>query len=118
MVWRSGWFHSGTFAHLQQEVERLPADILYLLPFFKPGFFDLHTGADVRKGSLGSVYAVADFFQVDPALVTPPGEVDLQVLTGSLQSRVFRLVYMKHPIFLLLHQGPGDTFCKRMEGIK
>jgi hypothetical protein len=77
---QNGRFHSGTFAHLQREVEQLPADILYLLPFFKPGFFDLYSGADVRKGSLGSVYAIADFFQLDPALVSAPEEVDLEAL--------------------------------------
>ena len=45
--------------------------MIYLLPFFLPGFADLHTGDDVRKGSLGSVYPVRDFFQIDPELVSP-----------------------------------------------
>ena len=82
-----GRFHSGNFAWLTRELDRLPADIVYLVPFFKPGFFDLYTGEDVRKGTLGSVYAVADFFQVDPELVTPPEEADLKALVeeGLLQ---------------------------------
>ena len=50
--------------------------MIYLLPFFEPGFTDTYTGEDVRKGKLGSVYAVRDFFRIDPQLVTPPGEAD------------------------------------------
>lgn len=76
-----GKFRSGRFACLRAELKDLPAEVAYLLPFFKPGFSDLHTGADVRKGALGSPYAVADFYQLDPELVTPPEEVDLRVLT-------------------------------------
>lgn len=72
-----GHFRSGRFAQLTDLLEDLPVDVVYLLPFFKPGFCDLHTGQDVRKGALGSPYAVADFYQLDPELVTPPEEVDL-----------------------------------------
>ena len=84
---RGGAFHSGTFARLQRDLEQLQADIVYLLPFFKPGFSDLHSGKDVRKGSLGSVYAVIDFFQLDPELISAPEDVNLQALVeeGLLQ---------------------------------
>ncbi len=58
-------------------LEQLPTDVVYLLPFFLSGFTDKDTGQDVRKGSLGSVYAVADFYQIDPGLVTSPEQVDL-----------------------------------------
>ena len=57
--------------------------MVYLLPFFKPGFMDLHSGEDVRKGALGSVYAVQDFFQIDPELVSPLAEVDLAALVAQ-----------------------------------
>ena len=66
-----GRFRSGTFAALTDRLAEIPADVVYLLPFFRPGFMDLHSGADVRKGALGSVYAVRDFFQIDPELVSP-----------------------------------------------
>ena len=56
-----GRFRSGHLAELTRRLEDIPADVIYLLPFFRPGFADLHTGADVRKGTLGSVYAVQDF---------------------------------------------------------
>ncbi|MSR83503.1 MAG: hypothetical protein EXS58_11380 [Candidatus Latescibacteria bacterium] len=75
-----GRFRSGRFAHLTAQLDELPVEIIYLLPFFKPGFSDLYTGTDVRKGILGSPYAVADFFQLDPDLVTPPEEADLGAL--------------------------------------
>lgn len=78
-----GQFHSGRFTHLTALLDELPIDVVYLLPFFKPGFFDLYSGADVRKGALGSPYAVADFFQLDPELITPPEEVDLGALVGE-----------------------------------
>jgi hypothetical protein len=78
-----GQFLSGRFAHLTARLDELPVDLIYLLPFFKPGFLDLHTGEDVRKGALGSPYAVADFFQLDPELVTPPEEADLGTLVGE-----------------------------------
>ena len=71
-----GRFRSGRLAELTRRLEDIPADMIYLLPFFRPGFADLHTGKDVRKGALGSVYAVQDFFQVDPELVSPAEEVD------------------------------------------
>ena len=72
-----GRFASGRFADVTAELEAMPAEVIYLLPFFKPGFRDLQTGADVRKGSLGSPYAVQDFFLLDPHLVTPPEEAPL-----------------------------------------
>jgi hypothetical protein len=70
-------FRSGTLADITRRLAEIPADVIYLLPFFRPGFADLHTGDDVRKGSLGSVYAVRDFFQIDPELVSPLANVDL-----------------------------------------
>ena len=57
--------------------------MIYLLPFFLSGFADLHTGDDVPKGSLGSVFAVRDFFQIDPELVSPRADVDLAGLVGE-----------------------------------
>lgn len=78
-----GQFRSGGFAHLTAQLDEVPAEVIYLLPFFKPGFTDLHSGADVRKGALGSPYAVADFYQLDPELVTPPEAADLGALVGE-----------------------------------
>ncbi|MFA6109460.1 MAG: alpha-amylase family glycosyl hydrolase [Candidatus Latescibacterota bacterium] len=72
-----GRFQSGRLRQVTAFLPRLPAEVVYLLPFFKPGFGDLHRHEDVRKGELGSVYAVQDFFAVDPALVSPPEEADL-----------------------------------------
>jgi len=76
-------FRSGRLSWVTDHLEEMPVDVVYLLPFYKPGCGDVHTGKDVRKGTLGSVYAVADFFQVDPDLVTPPDEVDLPALVAA-----------------------------------
>ena len=78
-----GRFRSGRFTAVTDQLERLPGRVLYLLPFFKPGFCDLHTGADVRKGSLGSPYSVADFFTMDGELATPPEQADLEALVAA-----------------------------------
>lgn len=78
-----GRFRSGRLAELTRRLDAIPADVIYLLPFFRPGFADLHTGEDVRKGTLGSVYAVQDFFQIDPALVSPAAEVDWGALVAE-----------------------------------
>jgi hypothetical protein len=75
-----GHFRSGRLRDVTAMLEQIPADVIYLLPFFRPGFLDLHTGEDVRKGSLGSVYAVRDFYQIDPGLISPPEEADLAEL--------------------------------------
>jgi len=80
---KDGVFHSGRISALTRELEHMAADVIYLLPFYLPGFYDLHTGEDVRKGQLGSPYAVKDFFQLDPALVTPPEEADLAALVRA-----------------------------------
>jgi len=76
-------FRSGRLQWVTDHLEEMPVDVVYLLPFFRPGYGDAHTGKDVRKGTLGSVYAVADFYQVDPDLVTPPEEVDLPALVAA-----------------------------------
>lgn len=76
-----GVFHSGRIAHVTQQLEHIAADVIYLLPFYLPGFADIHTGQDVRKGALGSVYAVRDFFQIDPQLITPLEQVDWRMLS-------------------------------------
>ncbi len=76
-----GAFHSGRIAHVTEELGDIAADVIYLLPFYLPGFADSHTGQDVRKGALGSVYAVRDFFQIDPQLITPLEYVDWHALS-------------------------------------
>ena len=80
---KGGRFRSGRLAELTRCLEDIPADVIYLLPFFRPGFADLHTGEDVRKGTLGSVYAVQDFFAVDPELVSPVEDVDWESLVAA-----------------------------------
>tara|TARA_Y100001933_G_scaffold69575_1_gene70623 strand:+ start:897 stop:2816 length:1920 start_codon:yes stop_codon:yes gene_type:complete len=77
----NGVFHSGRIAYVTQELENIAADVIYLLPFYLPGFVDSHTGQDVRKGALGSVYAVRDFFQIDPQLITPLQRVNWNALS-------------------------------------
>jgi len=72
-----GAFRSGRLRWIAEHLQDLPAQVVYLLPFFRPGLGDSFTGADVRKGTLGSVYAVSDFYQIDPDLLTPLEEVDL-----------------------------------------
>ena len=104
-------FVSGGFRHLTHRLERMPGDILYLLPFFLPGTGDAITGEDVRKGTLGSVYAVKDFYQVDPKLCSSLQEVDLHGLlsegliteydladlfTGRQQDRIRRVGDLVH----------------------
>jgi len=76
-----GAFYSGRIAHVTEELGDIAADVIYLLPFYLPGFADSHTGQDVRKGALGSVYAVRDFFQIDPQLITPLECVDWHALS-------------------------------------
>jgi glycosidase len=78
-----GVFCSGTLACVTAELDKMSADVVYLLPFFKPGFYDTHSGEDVRKGNLGSVYAVQDFFQIDPELVGDPETVDWAALVDQ-----------------------------------
>ena len=78
-----GQFVSGRFRDVTACLENMVTDVVYLLPFFEPGFKDVHTGEDVRKGELGSVYAVKDFFRIDPALVSPPEEVDMLGLVSE-----------------------------------
>ena len=75
-----GKFRSGRLSEITRHLQSIPADVIYLLPFFKPGFKDLHTGEDVRKGTLGSIYAVQDFFQIDPELISPPEKAELSRL--------------------------------------
>ena len=75
-----GMFYSGHIQNLTAVVAHLPVDVIYLLPFFRPGCGDLHTGEDVRKGDLGSPYAVADFYALDPDLVPDPAQIDLAPL--------------------------------------
>lgn len=79
----AGAFTSGRIGHMTARLEQVCTDVVYLLPFFLPGFFDRGTGKDVRKGTLGSVYAVADFYQIDPQLITPPEVVDLAALAAE-----------------------------------
>ena len=78
-----GRFRSGRLAELTRHLDAIPADVIYMLPFFRPGFADLHTGEDVRKGALGSVYAVRDFFQVDPELISPAEEANWGTLVAE-----------------------------------
>ncbi len=78
-----GQFVSGTFCAVTSRLKEMTTDVVYLLPFFEPGFGDLHTARDVRKGALGSVYAAKDFYRIDPALVTPPEEVDIFFLVSD-----------------------------------
>lgn len=70
-------FLSGRITEMTARLPQITTDVLYLLPFFLPGLRDAHTGKDVRKGELGSVYAVRDFFRLDPDLVTPAADSDL-----------------------------------------
>lgn len=79
---QDGAFRSGRIRDLADDLENIPAEVIYLLPFFLPGTMDSHTGEDVRKGELGSIYAVKDFFRIDPALVTPPAETDIPGLVS------------------------------------
>ena len=78
-----GQFVSGRFVDVTACLEDMVTDVVYLLPFFEPGFKDVHTGEDVRKGELGSVYAVKDFFRLDPELVRPPADVDVLALVSD-----------------------------------
>ena len=78
-----GSFTSGTFRDVTRALAEISTDVVYLLPFFEPGCEDSLTGEDVRKGSLGSVYAVRDFFRIDPQLVTPLTQVDILDLVAQ-----------------------------------
>jgi len=78
-----GRFISGTFSAVTEQLDQIPADIIYLLPFFEPGFIDSGTGEDVRKGELGSPYAVRDFFRIDPDLVSVVSAGDMSRLASE-----------------------------------
>lgn len=86
-----GNFISGNIETLSGDIENIPADILYLLPFFEPGTGDILEGGDVRKGTLGSVYAIKDFFRIDPAICPRPEDVDFKELAakGLIRSEDF-----------------------------
>ncbi len=68
----TAWDHGdglegGTFLKaiaLLPHIKRLGAEIVYLLPVFTPS-------GVYKKGSLGSPYAIKDFFSLDPALHDP-----------------------------------------------
>jgi len=79
----NGRFISGKIKNVTNDIENIPVDILYLLPFFEPGTGDAITGRDVRKGELGSIYAVKDFFRIDPELCTPPESADFHALISK-----------------------------------
>lgn len=79
---QNGVFHGGTIKNISSDLENIPCDVIYLLPFFEPGTGDLFTGEDVRKGDLGSIYAVRDFFRIDPALATPPRQAGIPGLVS------------------------------------
>ncbi|NKB66619.1 MAG: hypothetical protein GKR89_06125 [Candidatus Latescibacteria bacterium] len=64
-------FVSGTIPHLTRQLDTTAAQVVHLLPFCQPGFTDAASGQDVRKGTLGSVYAIADFYAIDTALIAP-----------------------------------------------
>jgi glycosidase len=76
-------FMSGGISELTQRLSGIDEDVVYLLPFCTPGFYDTHTGEDVRKGTLGSVYAPRDFFEIDPDLVSLPGSVNIDALVAD-----------------------------------
>ena len=101
-----GCFRSGRLAWVTEHLQDLPVEVVYLLPFFKPGFGDRFTGEDVRKGALGSVYAVADFYQIDPDLVSPLEEVDLEDLCrhGLLREGDVTDVFGRGEVQLPLHE--------------
>jgi len=81
-------FFSGKLKNVTDDLENIPADVLYLLPIFEPGTKDILTGEDVRKGELGSIYAVKDFFRLDPDLATPPEEADpARLVAGGFVAR-------------------------------
>lgn len=75
-----GRFVSGKIKNLTEDLENISTEVIYLLPFFLPGTKDAATGEDVRKGALGSIYAVKDFFRIDPLLVSNPMEMDIDSL--------------------------------------
>jgi len=78
-----GQFVSGRFCDVTACLDDMVTDVVYLLPFFEPGFGDVHTGEDVRKGELGSVYAVKDFFRIDTGLISQPEDVDVLGLVSD-----------------------------------
>ncbi len=78
-----GEFISGKLKNITNDIDNIPVEIIYLLPFFEPGTSDIITGGDVRKGTLGSVYAVKDFFRIDPKIVSNPKNVDIHNLIAK-----------------------------------
>ncbi len=78
-----GRFVSGKLDNVTEDMENIPVDIIYLLPVFLPGTGDIITGEDVRKGELGSIYAVKDFYKLDPAICSDPRDVDIKHLVSK-----------------------------------
>lgn len=78
-----GRFVSGKLNNITEDIENIPVDIIYLLPVFLPGTGDILTGEDVRKGELGSIYAVRDFYRLDPAICSNPRDVDIKQLVSK-----------------------------------
>lgn len=101
-------FVSGTISGVTRRLASMKADVVYLLPFFETGYGDTHTGKDVRKGTLGSVYAVKDFFRIDPELVDDPAQVDLERLVTESLIDPFDLRDLLDPKSQDRVREPGD----------
>jgi hypothetical protein len=79
----NGRFVSGKLKNVTRDIDNIPVDTLYLLPFFEPGASDLITGEDVKKGELGSIYSVKDFYRIDPAICSAPEETDFMNIVSK-----------------------------------
>ncbi len=85
-------FISGKFMNVTKDIPIIPADIIYILPFQLPGTTDIITGKDVRKGTLGSLYAIKDFFKINPEFCSPLNEINLEDLISEGLFKKFDLV--------------------------
>lgn len=83
---------NGTLADVTADLPRiadLGADVLYLMPI-QP------IGAEGRKGSLGSPYAISDYRAIDPALGTERDFADLAMAADELGIRIMLDVVFNH----------------------
>jgi len=103
----------GTFEALRRDLDRiqaLGADILWLMPIHP-------IGAQGRKGTVGSPYAIRDYRAVDPALGTLD---DFRRLVGDLHARgmkcIIDVVYNHTSPDSVLAKTHPEWFFRRADG--
>lgn len=103
----------GTFKGLQKELPRLKqlgVDILWLMPIHD-------IGKEKRKGTIGSPYAIRDFYSIDPSMGTKEDFAELVESTHQLDMKIIIDLVANHTSWdsELIQKYP-DYFKKNEKG--